>query len=60
MKEWFGSFICNKAASDAKATESITEKAQAILFQPSMDIAELLENERVEVHFDARTVIEVR
>ena len=42
MKEWFGSFICNKAASDAKATESITEKAQAILFQSSMDIAELL------------------
>ena len=32
MKEWYGSSICNKAASDANETESITENAQDILF----------------------------
>ena len=43
-----------------KVTESITKKAQAILFQPSMDGPEFLENESFEVRFDATTVIEVR
>ena len=43
-----------------KVTESITKKAQAILFQPSMDILEFLENGSFEVHFDATIVIEVR
>ena len=55
MKEWFGSSIVNKAVADANETDSITEEAQANLFQPSMGIHEFLENESFEVHFDTTT-----
>ena len=46
MREWFQSSIRNKAAPDAIETDSITKKAQAILFQSSVDSHEILENER--------------